>query len=147
MELDKIRALAGLPVLTEGKKKKDADLPPADDVDVDAPPADDAAPKGKKGKGEKTEEEKLQEMLEKMAKKAEGKDADALVGIFRKVYDAGVKDGIAQASDDKVSESVIVEQDGELDRLFKALDALKTNIDKAKIKSILAAAHKAGKLG
>lgn len=142
--LDEIRALAGIQVLSEGKKKKKDDevAPPDADASADA----DAAP-APKGKGEKSDEEKLQEMLEKMAKKAEGKDAEALVPVFRKVYDAGVKDGIAQAKEDTVTEEIVVEDDGELARFLKAIDSIKTNIDKARIKAVFKAAHKAGKLG
>jgi hypothetical protein len=92
MDRNQLRRLAGLPVqaqqalteaqlLAEKKKKADAEAAPADDAVV---PADDEA-------------EELPAIVTKVAKKAEGKTGDDLVALLKKVYDAGCKDGMAQA--------------------------------------------------
>lgn len=82
MELDKIRELAGLSVLSEGKKKK----LPADDV-----PLDGAADPDVEG------EEEIPAIVLSIAGKVEGKKGDDVIALIHKVYKAGHKDGKAAA--------------------------------------------------
>lgn len=93
MNENALRQLAGLPTLTEAQlnEKKKAKAAPVDPTDVvgDMAPADDAAAT--------PPADELPAIITKVAKKAEGKTGDDLVALIKKVYDAGVKDGVKQA--------------------------------------------------
>lgn len=73
-----------------------------------APEEEEEKPAKTDDKVEKTEEEELTEMLLAIAKKAEGKDVDALAKMFRQIYDAGHKDG-KESAENEEGESDITE--------------------------------------
>jgi hypothetical protein len=91
------------------KPKKGAELPPKSTGDVPPTDADstaslpDGSPakKGDKGDGETPA---YPEVVSAMAAKMEGKTGDELVELVSKLYDAGVKDGMAQAAAEKDAE-------------------------------------------
>lgn len=94
MDQNKIRKLAGLPLLSEAKKKVDAPV----DADVDGVPAD-AVPDG-----DADDDKTLPAIVSKIAASAmkkfgitdkDGEDTnlDAMQDFLSKVYAAGLKDG------------------------------------------------------
>jgi len=110
--LNELRRLAGLPINEKQGHFEPLDPNEApendpngthhvikgDEEPKDEPKGDDKAPKKDgKGKGEGEEEPAFPEVVTAMAKKIEGKTGDELVAIVAKLYDAGVKDGVAQA--------------------------------------------------
>lgn len=104
-DFNKLRKLAGLPMITEAKKKKDAPVMdadvPTDAAPTDAPPAD--------GDNDQDDQDDLPAIVTKLAQSAckkfglgdpkggESKELTAMLDMLMKVYDAGVKDGAAQS--------------------------------------------------
>ena len=86
-EVNSFRKMAGLPLL---EKKED----PEADMDLDD---SEEAPAPKKGE----EEEALPKIVTKIAKQAEGKDAEVLEALIMKVYEAGFKDGVKSTEESK----------------------------------------------
>lgn len=82
-----IRKMAGL-VITEKEEKEE----PADDKDADKESKPDDA--------EEEPEDELPEIVGKLAKKAVGKDEEAMVELLLKVYQAGFSDGETAAKEE-----------------------------------------------
>lgn len=88
---DLLRKLSGMTPIVEKKEKAEGD-------DTEAPADDEEA------------EDDIPAIIKKIAKKAEGKSGEDLEALLQKVYDAGFKDGQAEAAEgedgkeDKVEE-------------------------------------------
>ncbi len=91
--------VAGLPALVESEDPNmelDEAKKAADDADAEAPKKDDAPAD--------EEEETLPKIVLKIAKKAVGKDEEALADLLMKVYDAAFKDGVDSTKEDEEKE-------------------------------------------
>jgi len=86
------------------RKKPDEDPDMNLPGDEEAPPEGDDAPPAKDGEEEasKSEDEnELPKIVQRIAKKAVGKDEEELADLLMKVYDAGFKDGVKSTKEDE----------------------------------------------
>jgi hypothetical protein len=116
--LNELRRLAGIPIMEKQGHYEPLDPNEVPDNDIKGdhtqaiePEHDGTPPKSEEGNGVKhfkggkakgegkdgEEEPAFPEIVTAMAAKIEGKTGDELVAIVAKLYDAGVKDGVAQA--------------------------------------------------